>query len=173
MWGDRFKSVILEQGKAVWECIKYVEMNPLRARMVKDTADYRFSSFGEYCGKGKHPFIANFAKHLRYFWDDNAEGKSDKEVCDLLMQEFDISFQCEARKIYNIRDGNDTPVNIEGRKLLTAHRRVRYWTEGAIIGSKLFVDSAKERFFGNKRAKKKYTNLEGKDDGIFSFRQLG
>ena len=30
-WGDRFKSVVLEGGRAVLQCLAYIELNPVRA----------------------------------------------------------------------------------------------------------------------------------------------
>ena len=53
--GDR-QIIVLEAGLAVWNCWKYVEMNPVRAGIVANPADYRFCSFGEWSATGKHPF---------------------------------------------------------------------------------------------------------------------
>ncbi len=60
LWADRFKSTVLEFGNALWSGVKYVELNPVRAGMVTDAADYRFCSWGAYCGSGRHPFGHNF-----------------------------------------------------------------------------------------------------------------
>jgi hypothetical protein len=58
LWADRFKSTILEGERALWNCVKYVELNPVRARLCGDPADYRWCSWGRYCGSGRHPFAA-------------------------------------------------------------------------------------------------------------------
>ncbi len=42
LWQERFKSTILESGLSVWHCWKYMELNPVRARIVANPADYRF-----------------------------------------------------------------------------------------------------------------------------------
>ena len=34
-WGDRFKSVIVEKGKSLINCLAYIDLNPLRAGIVK------------------------------------------------------------------------------------------------------------------------------------------
>jgi hypothetical protein len=47
LWEDRFKSVIVESGAA------YIDLNPVRAGMVDDPADYRWSGYGEAVGGGK------------------------------------------------------------------------------------------------------------------------
>ena len=44
---ERFKSVIVESGIAARTMAAYIDLNPVRADMVKDPADYRWSSYGE------------------------------------------------------------------------------------------------------------------------------
>jgi len=44
LWSGRFKSTIVEDGKYLATCVRYVELNPVRARMVNRANDYAFSS---------------------------------------------------------------------------------------------------------------------------------
>jgi len=53
LWEDRFKSVIVESGIAARTMAAYIDLNPVRAGMVQDPADYRWSSYGEAVGGGK------------------------------------------------------------------------------------------------------------------------
>ena len=53
LWEDRFKSVIVESGTAARTISAYIDLNPVRAGMVEDPADYRWSSYGEAIGGGK------------------------------------------------------------------------------------------------------------------------
>ncbi len=41
LWEDRFKSVIVEDGAACRTMAAYIDLNPVRAGMVKDPAEYR------------------------------------------------------------------------------------------------------------------------------------
>ena len=43
-WGGRFKSVLIEDGIAFNYCKDYIEMNPVRAGIVENPSDYKFSS---------------------------------------------------------------------------------------------------------------------------------
>jgi REP element-mobilizing transposase RayT len=52
LWEDRFKSVIVESGVAARTMAAYIDLNPVRAGMVTDPADYRWSSYGEAIGGG-------------------------------------------------------------------------------------------------------------------------
>ena len=52
LWEGRFKSVIVEDGVAAKTIAAYIDLNPVRAGMVQDPADYRWSSYGEAVGGG-------------------------------------------------------------------------------------------------------------------------
>ena len=45
-WGDRFKSVIVENGETLINCLAYIDLNPLRAGLVKRPEEYRWNSLG-------------------------------------------------------------------------------------------------------------------------------
>ncbi|MBC7359660.1 MAG: transposase, partial [Desulfacinum sp.] len=52
-WGDRFKSVLLESGAALAQCLAYIELNPVRARIVERPEEYRWNSLSfRLAGKG-------------------------------------------------------------------------------------------------------------------------
>ena len=52
LWEERFKSVIVESGIAARTMAAYIDLNPVRAGMVSDPAEYRWSSYGEAIGGG-------------------------------------------------------------------------------------------------------------------------
>ena len=52
LWEDRFKSVIVEDGVAAKTMAAYIDLNPVRAGMVKNPEEYRWSSYGEAIGGG-------------------------------------------------------------------------------------------------------------------------
>ncbi|MFO7821868.1 MAG: hypothetical protein R6V56_07450, partial [Lentisphaeria bacterium] len=176
LWGDRYKSVVLDGNHALWECLKYVEMNPVRAGYCADPADYRYCSWGRYCGSGKHPFAAAFHKHLARYHEDKGADLSMEDVATLLRMEL-------ARVAASER--NERPEEIEKVQKearsgvpfeLQVTRRVRYWTDGTIIGSKSFVREFAAQVFGNERVKqKRLTGSKAEKEGvpqIFSFRKL-
>lgn len=47
-WGDRFKSVIAEKGETLIKCLAYIDLNPVRAGLVKEPEDYRWNSIGHH-----------------------------------------------------------------------------------------------------------------------------
>jgi hypothetical protein len=46
LWGERFKSVIVENGETLINCLAYIDLNPLRAGLVKRPEEYRWNSLG-------------------------------------------------------------------------------------------------------------------------------
>jgi REP element-mobilizing transposase RayT len=53
LWMDRFKSVLVEDGEALRTMALYIDLNPLRAGLVEDPKDYRWTGYGEACGGSK------------------------------------------------------------------------------------------------------------------------
>jgi REP element-mobilizing transposase RayT len=51
----RFHSVIVDRDNYLLEVSRYVEMNPVRARLVADPGDWRWSSHAAHCGKAPSP----------------------------------------------------------------------------------------------------------------------
>jgi len=45
LWEGRFRSCIVQQQEYLFACHKYIEMNPVRAGMVKNPAEYNWTSF--------------------------------------------------------------------------------------------------------------------------------
>ena len=45
-WGDRFKSVIVDKGETLINCLAYIDLNPVRTGIVNRTEDYRWNSLG-------------------------------------------------------------------------------------------------------------------------------
>jgi len=45
LWEGRFKSCVIDAEDYLLHCQRYIELNPVRAAMVEDPADYRWSSY--------------------------------------------------------------------------------------------------------------------------------
>lgn len=45
LWQGRFKNPIIQTDEYLLECIKYIELNPVRANIVSKPEDYRWSSY--------------------------------------------------------------------------------------------------------------------------------
>ncbi|MEA3469019.1 MAG: transposase [Thermodesulfobacteriota bacterium] len=45
LWEGRFRSCIIQQEEYLFSCQRYIEMNPVRANMVKHPGEYHWSSY--------------------------------------------------------------------------------------------------------------------------------
>ncbi|MCK5895152.1 MAG: transposase [Endozoicomonadaceae bacterium] len=45
LWEARFKSIVIDGERYLLICYCYIELNPMRARMVEKTEEYPYSSF--------------------------------------------------------------------------------------------------------------------------------
>jgi putative transposase len=172
LWEDRFKSLIVEDGVSAKTISAYIDLNPVRAGMVKDPAEYRWSSYGEAIGggnkgngkKARAGLVRAMRAHLgtpaeASFWAHDVS----KEYRKLLLTG-SIERKTEAigrdgklhakttRKGISKANAAAELEDISLGKMLRC--RIRYFTDGAVIGSKNFInetfDQARDRF-GPKR----------------------
>jgi putative transposase len=161
VWTNRFKNVILQRGAALYRCVHYVEMNPVRAWICADPAEYRFSTYGRYCATGHHPFAESAAKHLggslsRIRGDKSWLKKGIREIMGKLGGDLAATAVTEAGgRSDDVEAVRKTVQELGGGFILTARRRMRYWSDGAIIGSKSFVREVAAACWGEERARKK------------------
>jgi len=67
LFQGRFKSVVVEADAHLHELTRYVHLNPVRARMVKHPADYRWSSYRDYLGLRRVPPWLSTVETLKRF----------------------------------------------------------------------------------------------------------
>ena len=175
LWADRFKNVILEGETALWECLKYVEMNPVRARLCEDPGEYRFSTWGRLTGSGVHPFESNLVRHLRLYLGEVAESMTDGAVIAELRADMARVAATERGATSGEIFEAETAARQGDGFVLSVRRRVRYWSDGAVIGSKLFVRTIGAELFDSRRAARKrlaQARGEAGASGVFSYRRL-
>ncbi len=57
LWEGRYRSSVIESERYLFACSRYIELNPIRAGLVADPADYRWSSYGHHVGLRPTPWI--------------------------------------------------------------------------------------------------------------------
>jgi putative transposase len=45
LWQGRYKSMVIQKNKYMLDCLEYVELNPLRANLVRTPSEYPWSSW--------------------------------------------------------------------------------------------------------------------------------
>ena len=59
LWQGRFKSLLIDRDSYLLECGRYVELNPVRAGLVKEPGAYAWSSYRVYAEGIDNPLIAH------------------------------------------------------------------------------------------------------------------
>ncbi len=199
LWEDRFKSLIVEDGVAARTISAYIDLNPVRAGMVKDPADYRWSSYGEAIGGGSKGDGKTARAGLVRAWGAHQGLTADAEqwTGEISRRYRKLLMNGAMEKISeNVnRDGNAVAKTLrKGISKAEAQEeagrdgeisfanmlrhRVRYFTDGAVIGSRAFVDEAfvksRARFGPNRKtgARKPGGNLAPASGILWSLRDL-
>jgi REP element-mobilizing transposase RayT len=180
LWAQRFKSGILDGETSLWECVKYVELNCVRAGIVQDPAEYRFCSWGVWSATGKHPFGEAAAAHLKrtrgVLAMPQSAGRLPAGTRDLYrLLKIDMArtiavanglSEEELRAVVEEASG-DEPLRY------SLMRRMRHWSDGAIIGGRAFVREVAGRWHGA-AARTKQLGLAALRDGpeLVTWRRL-
>jgi len=183
LWEDRFRSVLVEGGADALKAMAiYIDLNPVRAGIVKDPAGYRWSSYGEAMGGGEKAagalaWVGGLAAHGGGNRKLGAKEGMEAYRCVLFGRAEERSDG--AGKI--VKRGADTGKIKEvlanrGRVPMREYvrRRVRYFTDGAVIGSKGFLEAVfvgARGLFGEKR-KDGARRLRGLSEKMYALRDL-
>ena len=121
LWDDRFKSVLVEGGSgldrpgALWVMAQYIELNAVRAGIVKEAQAYRWCGLGEAVGGG---------------------ADARRGICGVFRENVGwgavYGVYCGAVEEGGGRSG-------EGG-IFMAQYRVRYFVDGVILGTRSFVE---------------------------------
>ncbi|MBX7207904.1 MAG: transposase [Verrucomicrobiaceae bacterium] len=182
LWEDRFRSVLVEgTGNPIAMMAAYIDLNPVRAGVVEDPKDYRWCGYAEAAAGIKvakegiataveaqrgRKVAANQAaaeyRQLLFTWgvttSTNKDGTMKKRGLD------------RKKAAKELARGGKLPAH----ELLRC--RVRYFTDGAVIGGRAFVDgvfTALRHRFGPKRedGARRMRGMEA-GVGLFALRDL-
>ena len=212
LWEERFKSVIVESGIPARTVTAYIDLNPVRAGLAADPADYRWSSYGEAVGAGARSVAGKTARGglvRALLCSDGVKDEPERwgEVSGRYRLLLRQAMERKGRSVA-VRQGNeigaaagpavagfddktkdgvgDGPTKVGGpfgfaREMGFAGVlmcRVRYFTSGAVIGSRETVEQCFEQAryrFGSKRktgARKMRGSATDAADVIWTMRDL-
>jgi putative transposase len=168
LWEGRFRSVLVENTRVALRAVAaYIDLNPVRAGVTDDPKDYRFSGYGEAVGSGK---LKDYA-----LWPRIADNRADPpEVTAAHYREYLYVSGSDPRKGRPLSPEEVATVRKQGGRLSMAHLlrcRLRYMTQGAVIGTKAFVEEwmRKRRGASNAEGKHAPAVADGLDDeGLFT-----
>ncbi|MCC5839967.1 MAG: transposase [Opitutales bacterium] len=139
LWEDRFHSVLVEDSAAALTAVAaYIDLNAVRAGIVKDPKDYRFSGYGE--AAGTRQGFSRFALFVRIAAE---HAESIEEIAALYRRRLYISGSDPGKGATVSKEGLERTLRQDGTLTRgeSLHCRLRYMTRGAIIGSKAFIEA--------------------------------
>jgi REP element-mobilizing transposase RayT len=173
-WGDRFKSVIVDKGETLINCLAYIDLNPLRAGIVSRPEDYRWNSLGYHVQTNNRDSFLSTDFGLKEF-----NVKSEKERIRSYRR-----YVYEAGAVNRPEKGK---TKVIGDRILEKERnrkfelsrndrfryRTRYFTDSGVIGSKEFVSKTYMRFKHHfiSKNEKKPKHIKGLS-GVYSLKRL-
>jgi REP element-mobilizing transposase RayT len=173
LWEERYKSVIVESGIAARTMAAYIDLNPVRAGMVSDPAEYRWSSYGEAVGggpkgNGKKARVGLIRACMSH-QGAGFEAEKWKDVSRIYRRTMGLALgrksgraevekgvfrpQLNTAEVLEAKDNGTALPDLKMAAMLRC--RVRYFTDGMVIGSKEFVNEAfagaRERFTAKRK----------------------
>jgi len=169
VWSDRFRSVMLEGGRALLACMVYVELNSIRAGIVERPEDFRYCGLSHLVAGGRsgswldHETLSRLLNPstlaslvgtlpLKWVKDDPVQTKelglsqSDiKQYLALVYQEGVIGVEGKGQ-IRNEVEEQARESQFADVGIFSLRRRWRHFTAGVFIGGKEFCEQRFQEF---------------------------
>ena len=185
LWEERFRSVLVEgAGPTLATMAAYIDLNPVRAKLVADPQEYRWSGYGEAMG-GKR-------------WSKEGLRVAASAGTGAKLEELSLTEALRKYRVFLFGQGEENEgldeagrplragVSAEAVQRVVAEKRrvplreylrlrVRYFADGAVLGSRGFVDGVFRAYrgrFGPRRkdGARRLRGLESK--GLYALRDL-
>ncbi|GAB6059369.1 transposase [Desulfonatronum parangueonense] len=170
-WGDRYKSVIVQQGETLVNLLAYIDLNPVRAGIVDKPENYRWSGLGYLVQTGNRHGLLDLDLGLKEW--------NELDPKEIIRKYREFVYETGAMDTGKGKQMKKEVVEKERKKGYRLSRvdvfrhRCRYFTDSGIIGSKEFVA---EVFDGVKhlldsKDERRFTPVGGVE-GVYSMKRL-
>ena len=162
LWEERFKSIMIQPDRAregQWDnalltMAAYIDLNAVRAGIVSDPKDYRYCGYGEACG-GSRQAREGIGGIFAHYGQGQGETQWQAISGQYRQQLFERGEKTVSRAGFT-RAAVKTVLESDGKLTLSQalRCRVRYFSDGVVLGSKVFVEDVFQRNreqFGLKR----------------------
>ena len=181
LWEERFKSIMIQPDRAregQWDnalltMAAYIDLNAVRAGIVSDPKDYRYCGYGEACG-GSRQAREGLGGIFAYYGQGEADWQS---VGGQYRQQLFARGEQTERRYGFSHEEVKMVLESDGKLTLqqALHCRVRYFTDGVVLGSKAFVEDIFQRNreqFGLKRRNGARPLRKAEAGGLCTMRDL-
>lgn len=173
LWEERFRSLLVEGERgALMAVAAYIALNPIRAGLVKDPKDYRWSTYSEAVAGGKlarKGIIAALGINgMRVTWNEAQAQFRLYVYCRGVETDEKAGFTSEEIHQERVRQGRLGFADI-------LESRIRHFTDGLVIGSQMFInDFYRERQNKLNSGRQCVAHQVGPSEGLglYSYRNL-
>ncbi|MDR1192160.1 MAG: transposase [Verrucomicrobiales bacterium] len=138
LWAERFKSVLVENGPVLRTMAAYIDLNPVRAGLTRDPKDYRFCGYAEAVAGHKKLRVSLAAVLEQTAWTTTQQAYRRMLYGGRKKPDAAAPSAAEIEKVLK-ENGS-----LSAAELLRC--RMRYFTDGAVLGSKAFVAGQLRRY---------------------------
>lgn len=181
LWMSRFKSVLVEDGEAMRTMACYIDLNAVRAGLVKDPKDYRWCGYAEAVtgSERARQGLCLVTGNDEVAWDkDPGDDRQGPRTPAALYRSwlFERGVETDSRRGVakeKVEEVRQRAGGLSRSELLRC--RVRYFSDGVAIGGKQFIERVfRERrdAFGGKRKDGARRLKEAPGLGLFTLRAL-
>jgi REP element-mobilizing transposase RayT len=163
LWEERFRSVLVDgAGDALVTMAAYIDLNPVRAGVVKDPKDYRWCGYGEAMAGGRQAQTG-----VQFLVTALQRGREETQGSSLEIYRKHLYLEGDERREATGPDGRPVRgalsaeevakvLSDKGRLPLSEYLkcRVRYFCDGAVFGGREYVEGIFKEYrkrFGPKR----------------------
>ena len=161
LWEDRFKSQLIESDVYLWGCMKYLEMNPVRAGITQTPEEYPFSTYGRWHKEGQHPYQNKFFQHISKLSNSKVSLEEIRELMALEMKQMRLADtidkledENQIQEAFKLRETLQEELNQKSYELKT--EIITFSKEdflsGHIIGSKDYIKEKYRRWAKDKQS---------------------
>jgi hypothetical protein len=171
LWGERFKSLIVEDGLTLVNLLAYVDLNPVWAGIVKRPEEYRWCSLGYHVQSGNRDDLLSV--------DFGMKGWNEFDEQEIIRKYREYVYEAGAIDMGKGAVIDEEIVKEERKKGFRLRKseifryRCRYFTDAGVLGSKRFVQEVFEEIKGLLGSKKErqFVRVIG-DVGVYSLKRL-
>jgi len=131
LWEGRYKACLIDSDSYLLVCMRYIELNPVRAGMVRQPGEYRWSSYSTNAGGNYSTLIKPHAQYLqlghdvserlyayRVLFRNCLDAAQLQQIREMLNQELvlgreDFKNTIEQMTQRQVRRGNDGPRRVQ------------------------------------------------------------
>jgi hypothetical protein len=145
LWEDVFRSSVVEAGPAARLVAAYIDLNPLRAGIVEDPADYPWSSYGEAAAKTAPrrkptPAVARARGGLVRAFFAHLGAAPDATRWNECLKIYQPWIAQAMARMQAVRAGSRADHRLLESPGAALTQRIRHFTDGAVIGSRSYID---------------------------------